>query len=125
MIIIIMVIMTNVMLKAHDVLGTGDEEAKKLAGNLLGLLLTLPKQVLITIIIRDASVVTPSIKKPKIMWEFFPPGHTAQAGHHHHHHHMKMILMMIMMMSMLTLMKMTTKATMTMMIIAGSKPNEW
>jgi len=30
--------------QAHDVLGTGDEETKKLAGNLLGLLLTLPKQ---------------------------------------------------------------------------------
>merc|ERR1711934_987857 len=30
--------------QAHDVLGTGDEEEKKLPGNLLGLLLTLPKQ---------------------------------------------------------------------------------
>ena len=69
-------------MKAHDVLGTGDEEAKKLPGNLLGLLLTLPKQVVITIIIRG---VTPSIRKPRIVWEFFPLGHTAQAGCHHHY----------------------------------------
>jgi len=34
--------------QAHDVLGTGDEEAKKLPGNLLGLLLTLPKQATIS-----------------------------------------------------------------------------
>jgi len=30
--------------QAHDLVGTGDEETKKLPGNLLGLLLTIPKQ---------------------------------------------------------------------------------
>ena len=88
-----MVIKLNVMLKAHDVLGTDDEAAKQLPGKLLGLLLTLPKQVLITIIIRDASVInTPSIKKPKIVWEFFPLGQTAQAGHYHNFTHNHLLL---------------------------------
>ena len=44
--------------KAHDLVGTGEEEAKKLPGNLLGLLLTMPKQVVIFIIIIRTLVIT-------------------------------------------------------------------
>ena len=33
--------------KAHDLVGTNEEEAKNLPGSLLGLLLTLPKKVLL------------------------------------------------------------------------------
>ena len=43
-------IMTKIIkihLKAHDLVGTSEEEAKNLPGSLLGLLLTLPKKVLL------------------------------------------------------------------------------
>ena len=46
------ILITMINVKAHDLVGTGEEEAKKLPGNLLGLLLTMPKQVVIFIIIR-------------------------------------------------------------------------
>ena len=47
--------------KAHDLVGTSEEEAKNLPGSLLGLLLTLPKKVLLfllTIVIAIAIIIT-------------------------------------------------------------------
>ena len=47
--------------KAHDLVGTNEEEAKNLPGSLLGLLLTLPKKVLLyllTIFIAIAIIIT-------------------------------------------------------------------
>ena len=47
--------------KAHDLVGTNEEEAKNLPGSLLGLLLTLPKKVLLfllTIVIAIAIIIT-------------------------------------------------------------------
>ena len=47
--------------KAHDLMGTNEEEAKNLPGSLLGLLLTLPKKVLLfllTIVIAIAIIIT-------------------------------------------------------------------
>ena len=47
--------------KAYDLVGTNEEEAKNLPGSLLGLLLTLPKKVLLfllTIVIAIAIIIT-------------------------------------------------------------------
>ena len=47
--------------KAHDLVGTNEEEAKNLPGSLIGLLLTLPKKVLLfllTIVIVIAIIIT-------------------------------------------------------------------
>ena len=47
--------------KAHDLVGTSEEEANNLPGSLLGLLLTLPKKVLLyllTILIAIAIIIT-------------------------------------------------------------------
>ena len=63
--------------KAHDLVGTNEEEAKNLPGSLLGLLLTLPKKVLpflftifiaIAIIICDSS--QPSVLSPCFCYIF-------------------------------------------------------
>ena len=51
----------KIHLKAHDLVGTSEEEAKNLPGSLLGLLLTLPKKVLLflsTIVNAIAIIIT-------------------------------------------------------------------